>query len=65
MIRLSDGHRELVKGSVDPVAGGDVGDEFIMAAAKVLHEGVPGARFRADRWRLIPRIGRSRAFSRP
>jgi len=26
----------------DPVAGGDIGGEFVVAAAEVLHEGVPG-----------------------
>jgi hypothetical protein len=39
--RLSDGHRELVEGCADPVAGGDVGGEFIVAAAEVLDERVP------------------------
>jgi hypothetical protein len=38
----SDGHRELVKGCADPVAAGDVGGEFVVAAADVLHERVPG-----------------------
>jgi hypothetical protein len=42
--RLSDGHRELVECCADPVAGGDVGGEFVVAAADVLHEGVPGGR---------------------
>jgi hypothetical protein len=39
--RLSDCHRELVEGCADPVAGGDVGGEFIVAAAEVLDERVP------------------------
>jgi hypothetical protein len=64
--QLSDDHRELVECCADPLAGGDVGGEFIVAAAEVLDEGMPpAARVRADRWRFRPRIGRSRAFSRP
>jgi hypothetical protein len=40
--RLSDGHRELVEGCADLVAGGDVGNEFVLAAAEVLDEGMLG-----------------------
>ena len=40
--RLSDGHRELVECCADPVAGGDVGGVFIVAAAQILDEGMPG-----------------------
>jgi hypothetical protein len=40
--RLSDGHRELVECCADPVAGGDVGGEFVVAAAEILDEGMPG-----------------------
>jgi len=62
----SDGGGELVEGVADPVAGGDVGGEFVVAAAQILDEGVPGGDDpRAERWRFRPRIGRSRAFSRP
>ena len=43
MTGRSDGHRELVESCVDPVAGGDVGGEFIVAAAEVLHERVAGS----------------------
>jgi hypothetical protein len=39
---VSDGHRELVEGCADPVAGGDVGGEFVVAAAEVLDEAMPG-----------------------
>ena len=42
MTNWSDGHRELVEGCACPVAGGHVGGEFIVAAAEVLHERVPG-----------------------
>src|SRR6266851_1818923 len=38
----SDGGGELVEGVADPVAGGDVGGEFVVAAAQILDEGVPG-----------------------
>ena len=41
-IGWSDSHRELVEGFVEPVAGGDIGGEFIVAAAKILDERVPG-----------------------
>jgi hypothetical protein len=37
-----DGHRELVEGCMDAVAGGDIDGEFIMTAAKILDEGVTG-----------------------
>jgi hypothetical protein len=36
VISLSDSHRELVEGFVEPVAGGGVGGEFVVAAAEVL-----------------------------
>ena len=39
---LSDGRRELVECCADLVAGGDVGGEFVVAAAQVLDERVPG-----------------------
>ena len=45
--------------------GGDVGGEFMVAAEEVLHEGVPALMIRAGLRRFTPRIGRSRAFSRP
>jgi len=40
--RLSDGHRELAEGCACPVAGGDIDGEFIMTAAEILDERVPG-----------------------
>jgi hypothetical protein len=40
--RLSDGHRELIKCLVDSVVGGVVGSEFVVAAAEILDERVPG-----------------------
>jgi hypothetical protein len=43
MTGWSDGHRELVECCADPVAGGDVGGEFVVAAAEVLHERVAGS----------------------
>jgi hypothetical protein len=45
------------------VAGGDVGGEFVVAAAEVLDEARPAAMIRADRRRFSPRIGRSRPWS--
>jgi hypothetical protein len=39
--RLSDGRREPVECCADPVAGGDVGGEFVVATAEVLDEGMP------------------------
>ena len=42
MTGWSDDHRELVEGFVDPVAGGDVGGEFVVAAAQILDERVTG-----------------------
>jgi hypothetical protein len=36
------GHRELVECCLDPVAGGDAGGEFVVAAAQILDECVPG-----------------------
>ena len=62
--RLSDGHGELVEGRADP-AGGEVRGEFIVAAAEVLGERVPGGDDRADLWRFSPRIGRGCAINRP
>jgi hypothetical protein len=41
MTGLSDGGRELVECCADPVAGGDVGGEFVVAAAEILNEGMP------------------------
>jgi hypothetical protein len=38
MIRLSNGRCELLEGCLDAVAGGDVGGEFIVAAAQILDE---------------------------
>jgi hypothetical protein len=42
MTGWSDGHGELVECCAGPVAGGDVGGEFVVAAAEVLHERVTG-----------------------
>jgi hypothetical protein len=42
MTGWSDDHRELVECCVDPVAGGDAGGEFVVTAAQVLHDGMPG-----------------------
>jgi len=38
----SDDHREMVEGCAQPVLGGDIGGEFIVTAAEVLDERVPG-----------------------
>ena len=56
--RLSDGHRELVECCADPVAGGDVGGEFVVAAAEVLDEGMPGGQGPRGPVAFRPRIGR-------
>ncbi len=42
MIRLSNGRRELVEGCLDPVAGGDIGGDFVVSAAQILDERMPG-----------------------
>jgi hypothetical protein len=42
MIWLSHGRRELVEGCLDAVAAGDVGGDFVVAAAQILDEGMPG-----------------------
>jgi hypothetical protein len=42
MTGWSDGHRELVEGFAEPVAGGDIGGEFVVAAVQILDERVPG-----------------------
>jgi hypothetical protein len=61
----SDGHRELVEGCADPVAGGGAGGEFIVTAVEVLHERMPGSHDPRGPGDFRPRLGRSRAFSRP
>jgi hypothetical protein len=38
----SDSECKTVEGRAEPVAGGDVGSDVVVAAAKVLHEGVAG-----------------------
>jgi hypothetical protein len=42
VIGCSEGRCELVEGVAEPVAGGDIGGELIVTAAKVLDEGVSG-----------------------
>ena len=44
---------------------GDVGGNVVVAAAQVLDEGMTGREDPPERCRFSPRIGRSRAFSRP
>ena len=39
----SDGSRKLVEGHAEPVADGTLDGEFVVAAAQVLGEGVPGS----------------------
>jgi hypothetical protein len=48
-----------------PGAGGDVGGEFAVAAAEILDERVPGSQDPRRPVAFEPRIGLSRAFSRP
>jgi hypothetical protein len=65
MLCRSDGDCQVVEDDAEPVAVGDVGGNVVVAAAKVPHERVPGGE--DQRWPMPfrPRIGRSRAFSRP
>jgi hypothetical protein len=42
MLSGSDGGCEVVEGDAEPVMAGYVGGDVVMAAAQVLHEGVPG-----------------------
>jgi hypothetical protein len=42
-----DDHHELVEGGAEPVAGGGVGSEFIVATAEVLHKRMSGCQ---DAW---------------
>lgn len=64
-VRYSDGDRELAEGPAEPVAGGHIGGDVVMAAAEIPDEGVacPAAMIRAERYRFSPRIGRSRAVT--
>jgi hypothetical protein len=59
--RRSDGRRKLVEGCAEQVAGGDVGGEFVVAAAEILHEGVIGGQDPPGRalaaLRCGPRVG--------
>ena len=62
----SDGEGEFGERRREAQLCRDVGGEFVVAAAEVLDEGMPGGDHRAaERKRFSPRIGRSRAFSRP
>jgi hypothetical protein len=64
MIRLSNGRRELVEGCLDAVAGGDIGGDFVVAAAEILGERMPGGDDPRRPVAFEPKH-RSRAFSRP
>ena len=61
----SDGHGELVECRADAVPGGDVGGEFVVAAAQILDERVPGGDDPGGSVAFQPAHRRSRAFSRP
>ena len=63
---LSEAVGEFGEGDADTIVERQVDGEFVVAAAQVLHEGVPG-RDRTRRVLIVfsPRIGRSRALSRP
>jgi hypothetical protein len=41
----SDGRCELVEGHSEPVAGRDIGSEFMVAAAQILHECMTGGQY--------------------
>jgi hypothetical protein len=62
--RRSHGQRELAECGRDAERWCGVGGEFVVAAADVLDEACPAAITSADRKRVSPHIGRSRAFSR-
>jgi hypothetical protein len=40
----SDCHSELVEDRAEPVAGGDVKGDVVVAAAQILHEGMTGGK---------------------
>ena len=57
--------REFGERQADSIVWRDVGGEFVVAAAQVLHERVPAATVPVDWIRLRPRIGKNLALSRP
>jgi hypothetical protein len=42
MLCWSDGDWKVIEGDTEPVAGGDVGGDVVVATSQVLHEGVTG-----------------------
>jgi hypothetical protein len=50
----------LVEADADSIVHGEVRGEFVVAAVRILHEGVTGTTVGADASRWSPRIGRSR-----
>jgi hypothetical protein len=62
---MSEASRQISKGDADSVVHWHVNSEFVVSAAKVLHERVPGRNRPCRGEAFNPRIGRSLAFSRP
>jgi hypothetical protein len=42
MLCRPDGDGQVIEGDAEPMAIGDAGSDVVVAAAKVLHERVPG-----------------------
>ena len=61
----SDGGSELVECGGQQERWPGVDGQLVVATSQVLDEGVARITTLAVRWVLSPRIGRSRAFSRP
>jgi hypothetical protein len=55
---------ELSERDMHTIVDGQVGDDFVVAAAQVLHERAPAGTMRSA-WVVFPRVGLSRALSRP
>jgi hypothetical protein len=60
-----DGEGEFGEGRHESMFRVGIRAEFVVAATDVLDEGVPALITRIERSCLMPRIGRSRALSRP
>src|SRR5215510_9755411 len=64
-VAASDAPSQVVESSADTLPGRAVVGDLVVAATKVLYEGVTGCHDAHYEIVFIPRIGRSRAFSRP
>jgi hypothetical protein len=63
--RRSESLRQVDERGADPVLDWQVEGELVVAAAQVLQERMPAAMTCSELMVFIPRIGRSRALSRP